>query len=200
MDVDPRSTEIRYTLDLMAYYLQAMRPRRVRIASRSGEIVKAVVRRLGGMEVSLLVETPGMQALIRDSLGLELRVFEPGTGSADVALFPFSLEEGLRPAGEPAIVVASRNALSYKSLLYPGKVRKTVWGEMAKLRPDYKLEPVCGLYPPQFVLLWALAKGVERLDSAWYFRLEDRAMRRLVEFGPLWRLSYIVLLVGRLAG
>ena len=194
---DPYSTEVRYSLDLMAMYAQAAQPRRARIASRSKEIVRAFVRRLAFAGIELTVDGSEVQADVREAFGVETALSDSGIDEADVALFPFSLEEGVELRGEPRLVVACRNALSYKSLLYPGKVRQTAHRQVAELRPEYRLSPVAYLYPPRFVFWWALAKAVERLDSSWYFMLEDRAMRRLVGRGLAWHLSYVVLFHGR---
>jgi hypothetical protein len=197
---DPCSTEMRYTLDLMLYALQASEPSSVRIASRSIEVVKAALRRLACMEVALFVEDEAMQAMARDVLGLAVGVSGPGSDPADAALFPFSLNGDVRLPWEPTIVVACENALSYKPLLYPGRVEGTVFGQMRKLKAVYSLEPVAGLYSPRFVLWRFMAQLVGRFDSAWWFRLEDLAMRRLINYGPLWRLSYLVVFAGRASG
>jgi hypothetical protein len=197
LHLDPYSTEVRYTLDFMMYCLQALQPNSVRIASLSVEVVKAAVRRLCYEQVCLLVENSEIQKAIRDDLGVETNVFDRRSARGDVAIFPFSLDEGLRPAGEPAVVAACENALSYKSILYPKSTRQTIFRQMSALRSAYRLRPIAGLYSPQCMLQWAIAKGVERLSSAWWFRWADRSMDHLIGFGPLWRLSYIVVLVGR---
>jgi hypothetical protein len=163
-------------------------------------MVKSVVSHLCCEQLSIVVERPEIQAAIADTLGVAVNVLDPGSGPADVALFPFSLEEGAQPAGERTIVVACYNSLSYKSLFYPLDAQGTVFGKLARLQTAYHLSPVAGLYSPRYILRLALAKIVERWNSAWYFRLEDRAMRQLIEYGPMWRLSYIVVVVGRNAG
>jgi hypothetical protein len=200
MHFNPYSNELRYTLDLMVYALQAAEPRSLRIASGAEETVKAVVRRLGVPQIPVVVQTPQLRAKVRDSLGVHMGVFDSSAEPADAALFPFSLDEQLRPVGERFVVVACENALSYKPLLYPGQVRGTVFRQMELLRPGYDVEPVGGLYAPGFIALWSLAALARRLDSAWYFRLQDCAMRRLIDRGPLWRVSYLVVFAGRAAG
>ena len=198
--VNPHSNEVRYTLGVMAYQLSLAQPESVRIASHSTEIVKSVMRYLCCDQVSIRVESPEIQAAIVDAFGRRVEVTEPGCAPADAALFPLSLEEGAQPAGEATIVVACRNSLSYKSILHPGATHGTAFGIPTRLRRAYDLRPVAGLYSPQFVLWLALAKIVERWSSAWYFRLEDRAMSRLITSGAMWRLSYIVVAAGPSAG
>jgi hypothetical protein len=198
VQVNPHSNEIRYTLGLMMYHLHAARPRSIRIASHSPEMVKSVVRHLCYEDVALAVENSSLQATVAESLGVQVGVVGQAA-RADAALFPFSLEEGLRPAGERVLVAACTNGLSYKSLRYPLSVRKTALGTITQLKPTYRLRPVAGLYSPDFIARLALAKLFERWDSARYFRLEERAMRRLIETGPLWRLSYLVVFTGQYA-
>jgi hypothetical protein len=147
--------------------------------------------------MSILVESPEIQSAVAGSLGVEVKIAKPGGPVADAALFPFSLEEGMQPDGERTIVAGCYNALSYKSLLYPLSTQGVVFGKLGRLKPGYHLSPMAALYSPRFILWLTLAKLLERWDSAWYFRLEDRAMRHFIETGAMWRFSYIVVFTGR---
>jgi hypothetical protein len=192
---------MRYSLDLlMTKLFMITSPGSIRIASNSLEIVKAVVRRLAYHDYFLIVENQAIQKEILGTFGIQTHILESYPHAADVAVFPFSLEEGCKALREPVILTVCHNAFSYKSLLYPRSIRWTVYNEIAKLKADYEIEPYASLYSPRFILRWSLAKAVERLRSSWFFRLEDVAMRRLIDFSPLWRLSYIVVLAGRLSG
>lgn len=198
MQTNPYSAEFRYTIDLMArHVLMATQAQTVRIASHSAEIAKAVVRRLDCERLILLVESQSIQAEVRISLGVETEVIGEDSPSAEAALFPFSLGSGLVPAGEPIIVAACENALSYKSLLHPGKIKETAFQHLSRLRKSYCLTPLAGLYSPKWMWWLILAKMAERWSSASWFRLEDLAMCSLIEFGPMWRLSYIVVFTGQ---
>jgi hypothetical protein len=199
MQANPHSAEIRYSLGLAGSYLAVTNPARVRIASNSIPLVQAVVRHLCYSPFSLAVDHPSIQSALRDSLGVETTITNSEHEPADAALFPFSLQEGVRPAGEKTLVVLAENALSYKSLICPGKVRGTVFSELAGLRGHYRMQPVAGLYTPNFIFWWTLAKALERIDSARYFRFEDRAMNRLIGYGSVARFSYIVVLLGERA-
>jgi hypothetical protein len=148
-------------------------------------------------QISIFVESPIIQVAIADSLGQKVKVTKSSDEVADAVLFPFSLEESLQPAGERTVVAAYYNALSYKSLLYPKSIRGTDSKKIARLKSGYHLSAVAGLYSPRFILWLTLAKIAEHWDSALYFRLEDRAMRQLIETGLLRRLSYIVVVTGR---
>src|SRR5512133_697388 len=106
MQIDPYSNEIRYTLSLMAYHLNLAQPSSVRIASHSIEMAKAVVRYLFNQPYSIFVETPEIQTAIADSLDVIVNVSMPDHRSIDAVLLPFSIEEGLRPAGEDTVIAA----------------------------------------------------------------------------------------------
>jgi hypothetical protein len=199
MQVNRYSNEVRYTLSLIAYHLSLTQPASVRIASHSIEMAQAVLRYLCDEPMSIFVETEEIQNAISDSLGRNTHVIRSGKDVADAAIFPFSLEDGLHPAGEKTIIAACYNALSYKTLLRPLSVKGNIFEKLGRLKPNYRLNPVAGLFAPRFILWLSLAKLVERWDSSLYFQLEDRAMRQFIEFGPMWRLSYIVVLTGRTA-
>jgi hypothetical protein len=192
--VNPYSTEIRYMLDLMGYMLHKQKPRSVRIGSASIEMVKAVVRRLAGDDYRLLVDTQDLRAAVRSTLDIEVEV--AGTEIAEAALLPLSLESTSLPR-ERIIVAAVHNALSYKSLLYPGTIRTTALGTLGQVRRQYHVDRVVGIYPPRFIALLALAHVARRRSAAAFFRLSDLAMQYLYDFGPMWRLSYVVAFTGQ---
>lgn len=193
------STEVRYTLGMMSYYVHSMRPRSVRIATRSAEMAISAVRYLANARLDLIVESVEIQRIIADMFDVAVHVSDRSSEPADLGLFPFSIGEGVAPSGESAIIVAAYNALSYKSLLYPRAVRGTIFGKLMQLRPNYRMDHVVGLYAPSFFFWLTLAKLAERFRSDWYFRLEDIAMRRLIHYGPMWRASYIVVAAGKKA-
>jgi hypothetical protein len=190
---NPHSTDIRYTLDFMGYMLHAQHPRSVRVRSDSIDMVKAVVRRLAVDNYCLFVDTQEIRTAVRASLGIEVEV--AGTEPAEAAIAPFSLEATSLPC-ERIIVAAVHNAISYKSLLHPGTVRTTAVGTLAWVRRQYRVERVVGVYPPRFVALLALADLAGRRSASAYFRLSDLAMQYLYDFGPMWRLSYVVAFAG----
>jgi hypothetical protein len=196
MHANPYSIEVRYALDLAAQQAAALRPASLRIATGSAEAAVAVARRMRHTPAELRVETPAIQQALAARLGLASTTLAEQRAPAALALFPFSLEDGWRPAGEQAIVAASRNSLSYKSLLYPGRSGANIFSTLAQLRPSYGARPVAALYSPAFVGWWGISRLAGAIDPALFFSLEDRALRRLVSYGPLWFLSYIVIVVG----
>jgi hypothetical protein len=197
MNTNPHSAEVHYTIDLMAFYAARSKPGSLRIATLSNEIALAVARRFSDGQCSLIVETLAVQESLSQTLGINASVRYPLEDPADVAIFPFSFPESLSPAGEKQVVVACENAFSYKNLLHPGAVRKSIFRTLKELSPAYSFVDFAGLYSPILVFWLTLAKLVEKRRSSGYFRLEDIAMRRMFHFGPLWRLSYLVVFTGR---
>lgn len=197
MPVDPYSNEIRYSLAVVAHALSTARPRSVRIASNSVEMVKAVVRTLACDEYALVVETRELRDAVEAWFGGAVEVRGSDGRVADAAVFPFSLEDGFEPAGEKTVVAACYNTLSYKTLLGSRHLKGSVFGKRERLNRTHRTTVVAGLFSPVFVALIGVGKLIERLDSALYFRVEDMAMRRLIDIGPWWRLSYIVVLTGQ---
>jgi hypothetical protein len=195
--VNPYSNEIRYTLGVMMHHLNTAKPGSVRIASHSIEMVKSVIRQLWYEPVRCFVENVEIQAEIASTLGVKARVREPGSSRADAALFPFSLEEGLHPTGEKTIIAACYNTLSYKTILYPRSGRGTIFGKLSRLKKEYQVQPVAGLFSPHFIVRQSIARVMKHWDASRHFQWEDRAMNRLIEAGPMWRLSYIVVITGR---
>jgi hypothetical protein len=161
------------------------------------EMVKAVVRQLAYCPFLVYVDSPNIQVSLQETLGLKVYLTEGESSAADVAVFPFSIGEASIPNGEATIVIACENPFSYKSLIYPKQITATIHHQLRLLKNDYRLTPTASLYSPRFMFWWTLAKAVDALNSAWYFRLEDHSMRRLIEIGPQWRLSYLAVFVGR---
>src|SRR5262245_19676973 len=194
MPVDPLSLDVRYPLAQAGMWLQSRQPSRLRIAAQSGDLALAAVPYLPCDAATICVDTRPIQAMLA-AQGLDVELSDPSR-PADAAIFPFSLEEGVRPAGERSIVAACFNALSYRSLLHPRQTRGTIFGKISTLRPMYAVKPIASLFSPSFIARLALAKAIEPLSSKGYFILEDAAMRRLVTRGPAWRMSYVVVLAG----
>ncbi len=191
--INPYSTEIRYTLDLMGSMLHAQQPQSVRVYTDSVEMAKASVRRLAATNYRLFVDTPEICAAIQTSLGVDVEV--AGTAPVDAAFVPLA-RQGQALPHERMMVAAVHNAFSYKSLLYPGIARTTAFSTLARARRSYQVEQVVGMFSPRFIALLALAHVAGRRNEAAYFRLNDLAMQYVYEHGPLWRLSYVVIFSG----
>lgn len=196
---DPYLPENRYSLDLMLFHLHQIqpRPKSIRIATPSVELAKAALRRLDSPGMAIIVDSAQIQAELKQVFNVSTCLREELPSPPEVTLCPFSLEHGVDLYGANHIIAASRNLLSYKKILYPRFAAPTILSIFNQLSHSYQITPLAGLYSPRFVFRWALAKSIERLSSAWYFRLEDQAMQSLIEFGWLWRLSYIVVYAAR---
>jgi hypothetical protein len=195
--VDPVSIEVQAGCDLLAYHIAKAQPAAIRIATHSAELALAMARRLYPLRCQLLVENAAISTLLNKKLGIESEL--ASAHNAEAAVFPFSLEAGLRPQGEALVVAACRNSLSYKSVRYPGSLRHTIFATINALRPAYHVQPVGSLYAPPFVAWWLLAALVGRWSAPGYFGWRQQAFDRLIHYGPLWALSYVVLLRGQYA-
>jgi hypothetical protein len=184
-------------MSLVGYQVALLRPRSVRIASTSGELVRAVVRNLACGGYRLIVETEALRREAADLLGLNVEVRDQASPPADCAVFPFSLGAGSEPEGESSVVVVCHNGVSYKSLLRPGRAGPTVGRTIGRLEGRYRVGAVGGLFSPRCIWWLALATLAGRLSSPLQLWLEGRALAHLVERGPLWRFSYVVVLAGR---
>ena len=193
--VDPLGIEFRATLDVMGLSLARARVRSVRIATESPALALGAVRRLAVDDYRITVDSEEIQRAVASALGVHVAVAE--NALAEAAFCPFSVDPSRLPA-ESTIVGATRNALSYRSLRYPGSVRSLAVGTLRSLRRQrYSIDGVIGLYPPAFVALLAASRMAAMRDDARAIELADVAMRHLIEHGPMWRLCYVVTFVGR---
>jgi hypothetical protein len=200
MRFHPNSIELRYTLGLASTQLGMRRPETVHLAGASTELALAAVRAMGQVDCGLRelrVDSLEVQEALGETFGLAPSLEEDCPLPADFGLYPFTTVAEAARARETAIAVACENSVSYKSLIYPGSVPASAFRYFSALRPKYSLSAAASLYTPKFIALWWLAKVAQRLDSSLYFRWEDYAMRRLVGYGPVWRFSYLVVIVGR---
>jgi hypothetical protein len=193
----PHSIGIRYSLGIVAYQLNVARPKSVHLGTESAEMATAFIRQLGQDAYTVRVDNPRIQRSVQEMFGMIPSLESNYSTPADLGVYLFAPVAHVAQAREEAIAVACENAISYKSFFYPGNVHRTVFHYIAALKRNYSVTSAANLFAPKFVVLWAAAKMLERLDSALYFRLEDFAMCRLIEYGSMWRLSYIVVLFGR---
>lgn len=197
MHFHPHSIEIRYSLSLVACQLGLVQPKSLHIGTESVPIATAVIRQLGRNTCVVRVDNQQVQHAIQDTFGVVPLLDANDEMPADFGIYPFVSVKQVAYAREEVVAVVCENASSYKNLLYPGKVPEFVFRYLAVLRQNYFVTPVASLFTPKFIVIWTFAKILERLDSAFYFRLEDYAMRRLIGYGPMWRLSYLVILAGK---
>lgn len=197
MQTNLYSTELRYTLSLLAFHVQGVHPQRVRIASQSTEMVKAFIRQMVCCPVLFYVDSLNIQVNLQETMGLKVLLSDDEETVADIAVFPFSIDDGSLPNGEAIIIVACENPLSYKSLIYPKLISTSIHSQLRCLRNDYRVTPIASLYSLRFIFWSALSKVVETLNPAWYFYLEDYSMRRLIEIKSTWRFSYLAVFIGQ---
>ena len=187
--IDPFTIEFRATLDVMGLLLARARVTSVRIATDSAPFAIGAVRRLAVDDYRISVDSEEIRRSVAEALGIYVQVADSEV--ADAAFCPFSVGTKRLPA-EPTIVGATRNALSYRSLRYPGSVRTVAVRTIRNVRRQRSLDGVVGLYPPAFVALLAASRAAAIRDEARSLELADVAMRYFVEQGPMWRLCYVV--------
>lgn len=193
---NPYGIESRYGLDMACYFLSQAKPATVRICSSDPEVVKAVVRRLQHGVPAMLVETPELAEMLQKDFGFDAAAMHPDI-SVDAAIVPFSRHRYETPPIADAVVVVASNAVSYKSLIHPGRVEDSTRGVLKWLQQSHVVYGRVGLLTPDFILLWTLSLILKKVHSPSYFRLQQRALERVFARGPLWWLGYTVVIAGR---
>ena len=177
---DRYSTETRTLLDLVAYEVRALG-----LPAGSTLLVRAA--------------TPELHSDLQDRLP-DYVLSREATGDALAAVYLLSLETG-QPGPDHDrprhAVVAFRNRLSHKTLLYRGQ--RSVWYPAVEhsLGQGYRLSSRWGLMAPQrvgWLLASAIANRLRRYDLGFF--LADRALLAPVERGRARYFSSLGLLVG----
>jgi hypothetical protein len=189
MPFDPLIIEFRATLDVMGLLLARAAVTSVRIATDSPPVAIGAVRRLAVDDYRIIVDSEEIQRKVAEALGIDVQVANGEI--ADAAFCPFSVDPNRLPA-ESTIVGATRNALSYRSVRYPGSIRSVAVRTIGSVRRQRSIDGVVGLYPPAFVALLAASRAAAIRDEARSLQLADVAMRYFIERGPMWRLCYVV--------
>ena len=193
---DPCSIDSHYGLELACFYAHRPRPRSLRVCTHHPGVAKAVVQRLAWTVEQLVVDSDDIACTLRGELGINVSVRDLSE-ETDVALMPMSRRDYVVPPRAQEIVVAEYNAISYKSLLYPVRVKGNVIGLLRWLRSRYDITDRVGLLGPGFVLRWmvSLLAGT-RLPSL-HFHMGQKALDHVHSTGRLWWLGYITVIVGR---
>lgn len=177
---DRYSTETRTLLDLVAYEVRALG-----LPAGSALLVRAA--------------TPELHSDLQDRLP-DYVLSGDISGQPLAAVYLLSLETG-QPGPDRDrprhVVVAFRNRLSHKTLLY--RAQRSVWYPAVErsLGRGYRLSGRWGLMAPQrvgWLLASAVANRLRRHDLAFF--LADRALLAPVERGRVRYFSSLGLLVG----
>jgi hypothetical protein len=79
-------------------------------------------------------------------------------GMAEIALYPFSLEQAQPTFDAPIVAGCFRNIYSYRRLMHPSLAAYSIPRLTADLRRQgYRLEKLVGVYPPAFSFWWTLS-------------------------------------------
>lgn len=190
---NPHSIEGHYSLEMASYLVHRAQPRSVRICTEDIEVAKAAVRRLAWVADGIAVEHEEIAEAISKTLGPRLRV--ANGAEPDVALVPFSRQQYAEAPRARRLILIGHNALSYKSLLYPGQIADNVLGQVRWLRRGYQLQDRVGLFGPGFLIRWILSTAAGPRWAHAHFQLGQRAMDRLFTTAHWW-LGYITVLAG----
>lgn len=188
---NPYSLESHYSLDMACYLLHREHPATVRICTGDVEIVKAAVRRLGWVTGRITVASPSLAAAVQPISAVAVEPYDSGATS-DAILLPFARREYPDPPLASLLVSVTLNALSYKSLLYPGRTSDTVVSFVRWLRSSYHIRDRVGLFAPRFILEWAISQAAGTRYPALHFRCGQRALDHIYATGPLWWTGYIL--------
>ena len=146
LPIDPHTLEFRATLDVMGMLLAGARVTSVRIATDSPPWAIGAVRRLAVDDYRITVDSEEIQRTVAAVLGIHVGLAEGAL--ADAAFCPFSVDPNWLPP-ESTIVGAARNALSYRSLRYPGSVRSLAVRTVLSLRRQRSLDGVTDSIRPR---------------------------------------------------
>lgn len=185
-----------YSLDMACSLIFREKPSEVQICTDQSAFAKAVVRRLQTFVQRIFVTSPEIAAEIQASLGLEVGVKSVGTPTSCAIVAGYTFNNEAIVQADLAVLVFP-NALSYKSVLYPGKIQcdsLTLWRQV---QPTHFITERIGLFDPRFILLWMVSTVAGSRVSHIHFSFGQKAVDRIYTRGLLWWLSYIVILSAR---
>jgi hypothetical protein len=129
----------------------------------------------GAACVQLVVSDESVLRPLQDRLTIPLIA-----GQAEIALYPFSLEQTRPIFDAPIVAGCFRNIYSYRKLLHPSQAAYSLPRLTADLRRQgYRLEKLAGIYPPAFLFWWTLGVAAGARFPAQHFEWEQTAMNHL---------------------
>lgn len=191
---NPQALDNHYGLDLACQSVFRLRPSSVRICTPEPALVVAVLRRLGRLGAELFVENDSLANAVAAVLGERPQV--DASMHADVALVPFARQMYAEPPDARHLVLLGYNALSYKSLLAPGKIRDTLPAQMRWMARRYQISERVGMFTPGFITRWAISAAAGPRIPELHFRAGQQAMDRIYTTGAFWWTGYVTLLSG----
>ena len=192
---NPNSTEIQYGLQMACYLVHQYQPGVIQLCVKDTEIAVAAVQRLTWKGTKLVVEQEEVREKIRQTLDLHLDLMD-GKIEPDIVLVLFSRKSYTEPPQARQLVLLEKNALSYKSLLYPGQIQDNVMAQTRWFQKKYKLNQRIGLFGPGFLFNWSLSLVTGSRFAPMHFRQGQQALDRLYTSSPLWWTGSMVVLSG----
>jgi hypothetical protein len=196
---DPHATEERYTLDYLCFLAARSAPASILVHTEHpdpAEVTKAVARRLAPAGAALRTTSRRAAEAVRQDLGLSIDVADSSDADAPLAAGVCPWIAGRPPpavAAAPLLVGCLRNALSYRSLRYPGSERGAALAWLRRLESTHHVRARVGFLPPMCVALLAAARLARLRHPRYSYLLEDYAMARIFTRGPAWAASYVVI-------
>jgi hypothetical protein len=148
----------------------------------------------GAAQVLLFTSDDNVRRAVCDRLTLPL-----AGSQAEIALYPFSLEQAEPVFDTPLIAGCFRNRWSYRKLLYPLMPVSSLPSLQAVLRRQgYALERLAGIYPPKFMLWWTLSVLAGTRLPSLHYQWEQTAMNYLATTRlPALTFSYLIVFYAR---
>lgn len=192
---DPHSIEGQFSLQMASYLAQTYRPQSVHLCTQDPEVAIAAALRLPWARNGLTIDHEESREAVSSALGLR---FKSGDDlEHDVTLVLFSRQRYTVPPKARHLVMVERNALSYKSILYPGQILDDVISQLRWFRRSYRIEQRIGMFGPRFLVNWAISLAAGTRFAATHFLLGQQAMDHLFTTSPLWWIGYLIVLSGR---
>lgn len=189
---NPHSLMGQYGFDMAGYMISSQRPRQLYVQTRDIEIVRAVARRFVGSLDELLVEEVGLARIIAEEFRLPTRVYD--ASEIEAAVVPFSRTACATPPPARFVVTLIENSLSYRTLIYPGRVPDNVVAAHNWLRQTHEVQTCVGLLDPVFMARTTVSQLAGHRAPSLHFRMGQRALDNIYVTGVRAWISYIVLL------
>jgi hypothetical protein len=165
------------------------------VKTKDLEIARAIARRFVGNLDEMLVDENRMAQILYEDYHINTNVYDQS--DVDGVLIPFSRTDKLLPPPRAKhVVVIAENKLSYKSILYPGKVADNVISIRNWLKQTHTIQESWGLFDPVFIGRIIISQLASHRIPAIHFKFSQSALDFIYVKGLRALLSYIVVIHG----
>ena len=191
---DPHSVEGQFSLQMASFLTHTYRPRSVHLCTQDPEVAIAAALRLPWVRDGLTIDHEESREAIASALGIRLNA--GNQTEPDVSLVLFSRQHYATPPKGHYLIMVERNALSYKSMLYPAQIRDHIIWQIRWFQQSYRIDQRIGMFGPRFLLNWAISLMAGTRFAPTYFGMGQRAMDYLFTTSPVWWTGYLIILAG----